>query len=72
MKNKDIRSMIGISLLCEFFILLFCGKGERQIKMKWREKVFKDLQLILDWNRLDMVFFMIFYRDDWGKIKVFL
>lgn len=64
--------MIGTSLLCEFFILLFCGKGERQTKMKWREKVFKDLQLILDWNRPDMALSMIFHRDDWGKIKVLL
>uniref|UniRef100_K1QLE0 Protein ced-11 n=1 Tax=Magallana gigas TaxID=29159 RepID=K1QLE0_MAGGI len=43
---------------------------ERQTKMKWREKVFKDLQLILDWNRPDMALSMIFHRDDWGKIKV--
>lgn len=67
MKNKDIRSMI-----VWIFFLLFCGKGERQTKMKWREKVFKDLQLILDWNRPDMALSMIFHRDDWGKIKVLL
>ncbi|XP_061163971.1 transient receptor potential cation channel subfamily M member 1-like [Saccostrea echinata] len=43
---------------------------ERQTRVKWREKIFKDLQLILDWNRPDMALSMIFHRDDWGKVKV--
>lgn len=50
---------------------VFYELGERQTKMKWREKIFKDLQLILDWNRPDMALSMIFHRDDWGKVKVY-
>ncbi|XP_022323165.2 transient receptor potential cation channel subfamily M member-like 2 isoform X2 [Crassostrea virginica] len=52
------------------YLLKALFNGERQTKMKWREKVFKDLQLILDWNRPDMALSMIFHRDDWGKVRV--
>jgi hypothetical protein len=57
-KNKQINDDVFYEL------------GEKQTKMKWREKIFKDLQLILDWNRPDMALSMIFHRDDWGKVKV--
>ncbi|KAK3100700.1 hypothetical protein FSP39_023943 [Pinctada imbricata] len=39
-------------------------------KLKNKEQLYKDLQLLLDWNRPDLAESEIFQRDDGGKIKV--
>ncbi|XP_052825070.1 transient receptor potential cation channel subfamily M member 2 [Octopus bimaculoides] len=37
---------------------------------QWREQLYKDLQLTLDWNRPDLACSEIFQREEFGKLKI--
>ncbi|OWF47104.1 Transient receptor potential cation channel trpm [Mizuhopecten yessoensis] len=52
------------------YLLKALFKSEKQVASKWKEQLYKDLQLILDWNRPDLVQSQIFQRDDFAKIKL--
>ena len=45
--------------------------GERKSSSRWREeKAYKDLLLLLDWNRPDLAKSEIFQSRDFSRIKV--
>lgn len=52
------------------YLLKALFKSEKQVASKWKEQLYKDLQLILDWNRPDLVQSLIFQRDDFAKVKL--
>ncbi|XP_033743506.1 transient receptor potential cation channel subfamily M member 7-like [Pecten maximus] len=52
------------------YLLKALFKSEKQVASKWKEQLYKNLQLILDWNRPDLVQSQIFQRDDFAKIKL--
>ncbi|KAK3100144.1 hypothetical protein FSP39_015318 [Pinctada imbricata] len=43
---------------------------EKVNRIRWREQLHKDLQLLLDWNRPDLAESEVFQREEWGRIKI--